>query len=150
MSVPLRFGVAPDCLLLCGLVRAQGTMGIFVNGHGFIHQTLTLSRVVAGALVLDFRPPSLVDTWFEGYAWTIAHCRRCGAHVGWQYDRAVRGDGTRRFWGFRQDAIRSVAEDSGSEASEGSGEVEGWGSSEEEEGEEESGSGAGSDSGGED
>jgi hypothetical protein len=30
-------------------------------------------------------------TWFAGYAWRFAMCRRCAAHLGWEYRGA--GDG---------------------------------------------------------
>jgi len=30
-------------------------------------------------------------TWFAGYAWRFAMCRRCGAHLGWEYRGADGG-----------------------------------------------------------
>ncbi len=27
-------------------------------------------------------------TWFKGYAWRIALCAQCGAHLGWRFERA--------------------------------------------------------------
>lgn len=29
--------------------------------------------------------PTYEFTWFPGYAWRFAHCRGCGAHLGWQF-----------------------------------------------------------------
>ena len=36
-------------------------------------------------------------TWFAGYAWTIALCRRCGTHLGWGF---VSAGGGHRFFGL--------------------------------------------------
>lgn len=33
-------------------------------------------------------------TWFLGCAWSFAHCRTCGAHLGWRYEGAF------AFWGL--------------------------------------------------
>jgi hypothetical protein len=30
-------------------------------------------------------------TWFAGYAWRIANCANCLAHLGWRYERAAGG-----------------------------------------------------------
>lgn len=30
-------------------------------------------------------------TWFPGYAWRFAMCRRCDAHLGWEYRGAAGG-----------------------------------------------------------
>jgi len=29
--------------------------------------------------------PLAKDSWFDGYAWEIAVCRRCGEHLGWRF-----------------------------------------------------------------
>ena len=36
-------------------------------------------------------------TWFAGYAWAVALCRRCGAHLGWRFTSA---GGGHRFFGL--------------------------------------------------
>jgi hypothetical protein len=30
-------------------------------------------------------------TWFRGYAWRIADCAKCGAHLGWQFTSPADG-----------------------------------------------------------
>lgn len=30
-------------------------------------------------------------TWFPGHAWSVALCRRCGAHLGWGYGPGATG-----------------------------------------------------------
>jgi len=67
------------------LPGADGTVGAYVNPHGFIHQTLTLRTLVRDArVVLDGQPESR-DSWFAGYAWQIAYCAVCGLHLGWRF-----------------------------------------------------------------
>lgn len=37
-------------------------------------------------------PPKMaMDSWFEGYSWTILYCEQCGAptHLGWKYTKQV-------------------------------------------------------------
>lgn len=36
-------------------------------------------------------------TWFAGYSWAIALCRRCGMHLGWRF---VSAGGGHRFFGL--------------------------------------------------
>lgn len=53
---------------------------------GYMHDIVTVSRAsnteLSGA-------PSAEFSWFPGYAWTIAFCAACMAHVGWRYTRAL-------------------------------------------------------------
>lgn len=58
-------------------------LGTFVNPHGFVHQICTVhaARNLEAATI-----PTLADTWFPGYAWTILVCSVCQSHVGWRYD----------------------------------------------------------------
>lgn len=30
--------------------------------------------------------PTAEHSWFAGYAWSFAHCGRCGAHLGWVFE----------------------------------------------------------------
>lgn len=42
-------------------------------------------------------------TWFRGYAWRVAVCGGCGAHLGWGYEPA--DPGTRGFFGLILDRL---------------------------------------------
>ena len=39
-------------------------------------------------------------TWFPGYTWQMAFCRRCGRHLGWYYQKMGRSKGPGGFWGI--------------------------------------------------
>jgi hypothetical protein len=84
-------------------------------GHGITHRQARAE--IAGAHVHTFKNPSAIDytigcfreahgcqpfgehstvwTWFPGYAWRVALCARCGAHLGWSFH----GDAS-VFWGL--------------------------------------------------
>lgn len=64
---------------------AEGTVGAYVNAHGFVHQTLTLRELLRPERVLLEGEPESQDSWFPGYAWQIAYCARCGLHLGWRF-----------------------------------------------------------------
>lgn len=67
-----------------------------------VHQTVTFSSLNPRAAVL-YGYPEERDTWFPGYAWTIACCRLCGDHIGWKFT-AIENEsidavqGLRVFW----------------------------------------------------
>ena len=46
-------------------------------------------------------------TWFAGYAWQIALCRRCGSHLGWGFE------GGDRFYGLVVARLRMEEEGPG-------------------------------------
>lgn len=52
--------------------------------YSAIHQTVTIKSIVPGACLLQ-GPPTAQDSWFPGYAWTIAYCSGCYAHLGWRF-----------------------------------------------------------------
>lgn len=62
---------------------------------------VTLHRVGRLALQGDPEPR---DSWFPGYAWTIANCRRCGGHLGWRFT-AVQAATPAVFWGLRRNRL---------------------------------------------
>ena len=80
---------------------AEGTTGAYVNEYGVIHQTITLrnignTRCIGGS--------ETKDSWFPGYAWTIAYCSLCASHLGWKFHlvnrRSESGpDRPATFWG---------------------------------------------------
>jgi cereblon len=85
-------------------MSVEGPLGAYVNPGGYVHETLTL--VQAKGLRLIGRP-SLESSWFEGYAWTIAQCRRCASHMGWRFTVAAGRDlKPDKFWGLCRSALR--------------------------------------------
>jgi hypothetical protein len=52
----------------------------FVNPGGFMH---TLGCFVAAPGCTYQGDPETAFSWFPGWAWQIAVCARCHAHVGW-------------------------------------------------------------------
>jgi cereblon len=80
---------------------ASGTVQTFLNPHGFLHEVVTVrwaqNLAVAG-------PPTTEFAWYAGYAWEVACCERCRAHVGWSFT-AVSNAEPARFWALRRDGI---------------------------------------------
>jgi cereblon len=89
----------------------EGAGGAFVNAHGYVHDMLTV-RAVRGLGVQG--RPTTQDSWFPGYAWTIAHCARCYAHAGWRFTPAPAAAAAATeaaaaaptFWGLRRGAFK--------------------------------------------
>jgi len=97
---------------------ADGTTGAYVNPHGIVHETLTvrqLDLLQDDADLWLLGGPEIRDSWFPGYAWTIANCALCGFHLGWKFDQV--GGGTsgcpedserpRTFFGLRAGQIHT-------------------------------------------
>eukprot|EP00047_Mylnosiga_fluctuans_P019917 m.87431 g.87431 ORF g.87431 m.87431 type:complete len:166 (+) comp8317_c0_seq1:510-1007(+) len=88
--------VCADCQgTICSLSQVfalvpTGAQGTYVNPHGAIHRTITLRGVDGGDLRLVGRYCA-ESSWFPGYAWRIAHCKGCGAHLGWRFRPAEPG-----------------------------------------------------------
>ena len=86
---------------LCKACRAKITtsaMRIAVNGkhahicanpHGLVFEVGCFSRASGCFLVGS---PTEEFTWFPGYAWCIALCLQCTAHLGWHYRSAKAGE----------------------------------------------------------
>ncbi|XP_040214589.1 protein cereblon isoform X1 [Rana temporaria] len=80
-----------------------GPMAAYVNPHGYVHETLTVYKALNLSLV---GRASTENSWFPGYAWTIAQCRVCQSHMGWKFT-AVRKDlSPQRFWGLTRSALQ--------------------------------------------
>lgn len=82
-------------------MRAHELIQVFPNPYGALIRILTArnawSLTVEGWATTDF-------TWFAGYAWRIAHCAHCRAHLGWRFERAT-GEGPETFFGLVLNAI---------------------------------------------
>ena len=107
------------CCLCCGLPvsrassmftvgGAEGTTGAYVNEHGFVHQTITVRRLLSlsqnqraatnqstssngdSDIVSFLGGPQTKDSWFPGYSWTIMSCALCDSHLGWKFRRVQR------------------------------------------------------------
>ena len=74
--------------------------GAFVNPHGYLHALEPYYSAPGARTVGPFHSE---DSWFGGYAWAMAHCLSCGAHLGWCFE-ASDGRSLVRFWGLRTDA----------------------------------------------
>ena len=99
---------------------------MFVNPHGCVHDMLTVAALRAGAVSLHGRPTES-DSWFPGYAWTIACCATCGAHAGWRFTAASAAamQQPRVFWGLRRGGF--VHDAAAAEEDGGSGDERGMG-----------------------
>lgn len=64
---------------------SEGVAGAYVNSYGSVHQTLTVKRLQDPTSVELQGRPCTQDSWFPGYAWTIAVCGTCGRHLGWKF-----------------------------------------------------------------
>ena len=82
----------------------EGTCSLYVNTHSYVHDVLTLAAVSPG-VVLEGSPEE-ANSWFTGYAWTIAYCA-CGVHLGWQFTAVRPGLQPASFWGLRRSALQA-------------------------------------------
>ncbi len=55
----------------------------FANPHG-VHFRIGCFREAGGCAAVG--PATLEYTWFAGYAWRIALCAHCHAHLGWRFE----------------------------------------------------------------
>ena len=70
---------------------------VFSNPQGVVFEIVTLS---AAQNLKLWGEPTTEATWFSGYAWTVAFCAGCRAHLGWRYDAAVSGVTPASFFGL--------------------------------------------------
>lgn len=71
---------------------------IFSNPYGLLHEIFTVRQ--AQGLLLE-GPPTTEFSWFPGYAWEVAYCASCHAHLGWEFTAVDSRDEPARFWGLR-------------------------------------------------
>jgi hypothetical protein len=62
---------------------------ICANPHGLVFEVGCFS-LASGCLTVG--APTEEFTWFPGYAWCIALCLQCTAHLGWHYRSAQAGE----------------------------------------------------------
>jgi cereblon len=81
----------------------SGLVGTYVNPAGFVHETITIRKAQG---LLAFGKPTEKETWFPGYGWSIAYCKKCSSHIGWRFD-ARKGLNLEppSFWGIRRATI---------------------------------------------
>lgn len=70
-----------------------------VNPHGVEFRLLSFDQA-PGAQARG--PSSTEATWFAGYAWRVAVCCSCQAHLGWRFEGA---SGPARFFGLIHEAL---------------------------------------------
>lgn len=56
----------------------------YCNPAGYIHETLTVHKTIDDSARIVDRP-STEFSWFPGYAWQIAVCKKCSSHIGWKF-----------------------------------------------------------------
>ncbi|GAB4813547.1 hypothetical protein N2152v2_000593 [Parachlorella kessleri] len=83
----------------------EGVSGCYVNPHGVVHDIFMLGKVQG--LVLEGSPQT-DSSWFPGYAWTVAYCRRCWRHLGWRFTAVTAGLQPRCFYGLRRCTIQGA------------------------------------------
>lgn len=70
---------------------------LFVNPAGVECDFYTFSEC-PGAVAHG--SATLIHTWFPGYCWRMAFCRRCAQHLGWHYEATTIGEHPEEFWGI--------------------------------------------------
>ncbi len=81
--------------------RPEGSVQAYANPQGHLRQIITVRR----AWNLSFEAWATAEfTWFSGYAWRIAGCSTCQAHLGWRYE-AESGQEPSVFFGLLTNAI---------------------------------------------
>ncbi|CAK9236218.1 unnamed protein product [Sphagnum tenellum] len=84
------------------VMSSDGPITAYVNAHGYVHETLTLAR--ARGLILAGQPQT-TNSWFPGYAWTLAECTACAEHMGWRFKAVAKETRPRAFWGIRRSQL---------------------------------------------
>ncbi|CAH0719350.1 unnamed protein product, partial [Brenthis ino] len=84
-------------------MSSEGVHSNYTNLGGYMHDIVTVSRAsnteLSGA-------PSAEFSWFPGYAWTVALCAACMAHVGWRFDATRRALRPQRFYGLCRNYVQ--------------------------------------------
>ncbi|KAF5830621.1 hypothetical protein DUNSADRAFT_14244 [Dunaliella salina] len=59
----------------------EGAGAIFCNEYGYVHDSVSFSKLRAGARVRLQRPAQEKHSFYPGYIWWIASCGRCNNHL---------------------------------------------------------------------
>ncbi|XP_035215361.1 protein cereblon-like isoform X2 [Stegodyphus dumicola] len=100
-----------DCLNVIALredifsMSLQGPQGTYVNPNGYVHEAVTVYK--AKGLLVSGRP-STEQSWFPGYAWTIAECEHCHCHMGWKFTAVDKSLKPSKFWALCRSATRLI------------------------------------------
>jgi len=92
----------------------RGPMDAYVNPQGHVHETVTFYK--AQNISLHGRS-STEYSWFPGYAWTVAICKRCRNHLGWKFKASKKDLVPRKFWGLTRASLRPVFKEASEEES---------------------------------
>ena len=112
---PAEVDIDPERFLVCrqcGHAITRPDQGVsvdgahrhtFANPHGVVYEIGCFDPAdgCAGA-----GPASEEFTWFAGFFWRIAVCRRCQVHLGWRFESQGR-----RFYGLILDRLSISAGD---------------------------------------
>ena len=83
-------------------MRSGSAAQVFPNPYGQMKEIITVrsawSVQLEGWATEEF-------TWFHGYAWRVAYCAECRAHLGWRFEAEDSPDGPARFFGLLAAAI---------------------------------------------
>ena len=80
----------------------MGPSDVFVNANGYVHDLITVRGVHDVKL---YGSPQKEFSWFDGYAWTIAHCSHCLDHIGWRFTAVDADLRPHCFWGLSRARI---------------------------------------------
>lgn len=83
----------------------QGVSSSYCNPSGFVHETLTVYRVIPKTIRTTSKP-STDFSWFPGYSWQISVCNACNNHIGWKFVTTKRGYKPKKFYGLCGKTIR--------------------------------------------
>ncbi|KAF8046539.1 hypothetical protein N665_3635s0003 [Sinapis alba] len=84
------------------VMSSDGPLGAYVNPHGYVHEIMTFYKTndiaVSGRSVKE-------DSWFPGYAWTIANCSTCETQLGWLFTATSKKLKPWSFWAVRSSQV---------------------------------------------
>ncbi|KFK32551.1 hypothetical protein AALP_AA6G257500 [Arabis alpina] len=84
------------------VMSSDGPLGAYVNPYGYVHEIMTFYKV--NDVALRGRPVKK-DSWFPGYAWTIANCATCEIQVGWLFTATNKKLKPSSFWAVRSSQV---------------------------------------------